>query len=69
MIATGSLSEIAEPQGRRKHLDEIAVLLTTLTYGEMIEIAEAIWTMQPDGTTLSRETLPALLHRWSQARA
>jgi hypothetical protein len=32
-------------------------------------MAEAIWTMQPDGTALSRETLPALLHRWSQARA
>ena len=67
MVAIGNLQDIMEQPGRRR-LDSIAALVTTLTYGEMIEMAEAIWTMQSDGAALTQETLPALLHRWSQAR-
>jgi hypothetical protein len=67
MIAIDNLHDITEQPGRRR-LDSIAALVTALTYGEMIEMADAIWTMQPDGATLTQETLPALLHRWSKAR-
>jgi len=34
----------------------------------MIELAETIWKLQPDGVTVTQENLPALLYRWSKAR-
>jgi hypothetical protein len=52
----------------RQPLDEIAMLVRALTYGEMIELAEGMWKVQPDGTAVTQENLPALLHRWSQSR-
>jgi hypothetical protein len=53
----------------RQPLDEIAMLVRALTYGEMIELAEGMWNVQPDGAAVTQENLPALLHRWSQSRA
>jgi hypothetical protein len=53
----------------RKPLDEIAMLVQALTYGEMVELAEAIWKIQPDGSTVTQENLAALLHRWSKSRS
>ena len=53
----------------RNPLDEIAMLVQALTYGEMIELAEAMWRMQPEGSTVTEENLPALLHRWSKSRS
>ncbi len=53
----------------RKPLDEIAMLVQALTYGEMIELAEAMWKVQPEGTAVTQENLPALLHRWSKSRS
>jgi len=53
----------------RKPLDEIAMLVQALTYGEMIELAEAMWKVQPDGSAVTQENLPALLHRWSKSRS
>jgi hypothetical protein len=53
----------------RKPLDEIAMLVQALTYGEMIEFAEAMWKVQPDGSAVTQENLPALLHRWSKSRS
>jgi len=47
-------------------LDQIADLVVFLTYGEMIELADAIWKAQPEGTAITQENLPALLHRWSK---
>jgi hypothetical protein len=58
-----------EEQLNHKPLEEIAVLVHGLTYGEMIELAEAIWKLQPDGVTITQENLPALLHRWSKVRS
>ena len=52
----------------RKPLDEIAILVHSLTYGEMIELCEAIWRAQPEGSDITQENLPALLHRWSKSR-
>jgi hypothetical protein len=52
----------------RQPLDEIAMLVRALTYGEMIELAEGMWKVQPDGTVVTQENLPALLHKWSQSR-
>jgi hypothetical protein len=53
----------------RNPLDEIAMLVQALTYGEMIELAEAMWKVQPDGTAVTQENLPALLHKWSKSRS
>jgi hypothetical protein len=58
-----------EEQLNHRPLEEIAVLVHGLTYGEMIELAEAIWKLQPDGVTITEENLPALLHRWSKVRS
>ena len=52
----------------RQPLDEIAMLVRALTYGEMIELAEGVWKVQPEGAAVTQENLPALLHRWSQSR-
>jgi len=52
----------------RAPLDEIAMLVRALTYGEMIELAEGMWKVQPDGAVVTQENLPALLHRWSTSR-
>lgn len=53
----------------RRPLDEIAMLVRALTYGEMIELAEGMWKVQPEGAAVTQENLPALLHRWSQSRS
>jgi hypothetical protein len=45
------------------------MLVQALTYGEMIELAEGMWKVQPDGSTVTQENLPALLHRWSKSRS
>jgi hypothetical protein len=52
----------------RNRLDEIAALVLSLTYGEMIELADAIWKAQPEGSGITQENLSALLHRWSKSR-
>lgn len=50
----------------RKPLTEIAKLVQSLTYGEMIELAEAMWRAKPEGVDITAESLPAVLHRWSK---
>jgi hypothetical protein len=52
----------------RQPLDEIAMLVRALTYGEMIELAEGMWKIQPEGSAVTQDNLPALLHKWSQSR-
>jgi hypothetical protein len=52
----------------RQPLDEIAMLVRALTYGEMIELAEGMWKVQAGGSAVTQENLPSLLHRWSQSR-
>jgi hypothetical protein len=45
-------------------LDHIAALLQSLTYGEMIELSQAIWKSRSE-VAVTGETLPPVLHRWS----
>ena len=58
-----------QEQLERNCLDEIAPLLLALTYGEMIELADAIWSAQPEGSAITKDNLPTLLHRWSKSRS
>jgi hypothetical protein len=46
-------------------LDKIATLIRSLTYGEMIEFASAIWGLKPQGDTIGEVDLPGMFHRWS----
>jgi hypothetical protein len=50
-------------------LDEIATLVQGLTYGEMIERSEAMWKCRAEGSGVTQENLPELLHRWSKSRS
>jgi hypothetical protein len=65
---TVNLRKLQE-QLSRKPLDEIATIVGVLTYGEMIELSEAIWRAQPEGSAITLENFPALLHRWSKSRS
>ena len=49
----------------RDRLNEIATLVRSLTYGEMIELAQAIWKIRPDGEEVDERNLPMMLHLWS----
>jgi hypothetical protein len=47
-------------------LDEIAGLVRELTYGEMIELAAAIWAARPDDAAATNaDWLAPTLHRWA----
>jgi hypothetical protein len=59
-----NLRRLAE-QLERRPIDEIAALIRALTYGEMIEFAEGLWAIQADGSVISKDNLPSLLHRWA----
>lgn len=48
-------------------LNEIATLMRSLTYGEMIELAQAIWKIRPEGEAIDQHNLPMMLHLWSTA--
>jgi hypothetical protein len=52
----------------RKRLDEIADVVRTLTYGEMMELAESMWSVRPGDAGLTEHNLPAVLYRWSTTR-
>jgi hypothetical protein len=49
----------------RNRLNEIATLMRSLTYGEMIELAQAIWKIRPEGEEIAQHNLPMMLHLWS----
>jgi hypothetical protein len=70
MMSTGATVNLRKLEERlaRKPLDEIATLIQGLTYGEMIELAETMWKSQPEGSIITQDNLPALLHRWSKSR-
>jgi hypothetical protein len=57
-----------EAEMGRKRLDEIADVLRLLTYGEMMELAETMWNVRPDGSELTEHNLPAVLYKWSTSR-
>jgi len=49
----------------RNPLNEIATMMRALTYGEMMELAQAIWKIKPEGEGINQDSLPMMLHRWS----
>jgi hypothetical protein len=57
-----------EAEMGRKRLDEIADVVRLLTYGEMMELAESMWSIRPDGSELTEHNLPAVLYKWSTSR-
>jgi hypothetical protein len=69
-LSAGSAVNLRKLEERltRKPLDEIATLIHGLTYGEMIELADAMWKSQPEGSAITQDNLPALLHRWCKSR-
>jgi hypothetical protein len=54
-----------EHELNRNPLNEIAIMMRALTYGEMMELAQAIWKIRPEGEGVNQDSLPMLLHRWS----
>jgi hypothetical protein len=50
-------------------LDEIAEALRTLTYGQMLELAESMWRVNPQGSGVTESDLPNILYRWSKSRS
>ena len=68
MVSPVNLRKFQE-QLDHNRLNEIATLVLSLTYGEMIELANAVWDVQPEGAAITQENLPALLHRWSRSRS
>jgi hypothetical protein len=54
---------------RHSRLDEIAEALRTLTYGEMLELAESMWKVNSQGSEITESALPNVLYRWSKSRS
>lgn len=54
-----------EDELTRNRLNEIAILIRALTYGEMMELAESIWKLRPPGDEISQDHLPMMFHKWS----
>jgi hypothetical protein len=54
---------------RHSRLDEIADALRTLTYGEMLELAESMWKAHSQGSDITESDLPNLFYRWSKSRS
>ncbi len=50
-------------------LDEIAEALRTLTYGQMLELAESLWKVNSQGSGITESDLPNVLYRWSKSRS
>jgi hypothetical protein len=67
--AAADLCGPEEEPGRRPPLDEIADALRLLTYGEMLELAEAMWKVNPQGAEITEPNLAAVLYRWSTSRS
>jgi hypothetical protein len=70
-VRTGRYIDLREVGERvpRGPLDEIASLIQGLTFGEMMELAEVLWKVQPEGSAITQENLPVLLHRWSKSHS
>ncbi len=53
---------------RYNRLDDIATFVRSLTYGEMMDLAAALWKMRPEGKEVTEQELPGMWHRWSTNR-
>jgi hypothetical protein len=50
-------------------LDRIAEELRTLTYGQMLELAESMWKANSQGSEIAESDLPNVLYGWSKSRS
>ena len=50
-------------------LDDIADALRTLTYGDMLELAESMWKVNSQGSDITESDLPNILYRRSKSRS
>jgi len=50
-------------------LDQIANLVLGLSYGQMIEMCDAMWNDRPANSPVTQEKLPPLVHRWAKSYA
>jgi hypothetical protein len=69
---TNTEATLSQREAKRQPLlplDEIATVIQSLTYGEMIEFSEAMWKNRPNGSAVTLENLPELLHRWSTSHS
>src|SRR5258707_566049 len=64
-----TLSLREEKQQPPLPLDEIATVIQSLTYGEMIELSEAMWKNRPKGSAVMLEKLPEMIHRWATSHS
>ena len=48
-------------------ISEIADAIAGLTYGQMIALAEGLWSSRGQ-SEITCESLPAIIHRWSNAQ-
>jgi hypothetical protein len=55
-------------QPDHSRLGEIAEALRTLTYGQMIELAESMWKVNPQASEITESDLPNVIYRWSKSR-
>jgi hypothetical protein len=46
-------------------IEQIKTIGRSLTYGEMVELADAVWAAIPHERELTREMLPAVLHMFA----
>jgi hypothetical protein len=53
-----------EDELTRNRLNEIATLVRALTYGEMMQFAQAICKIRSEGA-IDQQSLPMMLHLWS----
>jgi hypothetical protein len=63
-----NLHKLEDDLLNRNRLDEIAALVRALTYGEMMDLAHAIWNIRPEGM-IDQNSLPMMLHLWSTSGA
>jgi hypothetical protein len=64
-----STINVRNDQRDHSRLDEIAEALRTLTYGQMIELAESMCKVNPQGSEITESDLPNVLYRWSKSHS
>ena len=64
-----STASVHNDQPDHSRLDEIAEALRTLTYGQMIELAESMWKVNAQASEITESDLPNVIYRWSKSRS
>jgi hypothetical protein len=64
------MDELERELNKHDPTGDIAALVRKLTYGEMVELAAAIWAARPDDAAATNaDWLAPTLHRWATAAA